>query len=76
MKGLSMETVRYLTAELEIDPSEINASSANELLDTVLTYEGYGMSAGYTMRRWVKQIYGIDLEEVSREKARRECQEM
>lgn len=76
MKSLSMETVRYLTAELEIDPLEIAASSANELLDTVLTYEGYGMSAGFAMRGWVKRIYGIDLEEISREKARRECQEM
>lgn len=76
MKGLSMETVRYLTAELEIDPVEINASSANELLDTVLTYEGYGMSAGFSVRQWVKRIYGIDLEEVSGKIARRECGEV
>ena len=76
MKGLSIETIRYLTAELEIDPQEIHASSADELLDTVLSYEGYGMFAGYYLRQWVKRIYGIDLTEVSQKKARREMAEM
>lgn len=72
MKSLSMETVRYLTVELEIDPTEISASSANELLDTVLAYEGYGMSAGFALRQWVKRIYKIDLEEVSGKIAKQE----
>lgn len=43
MKNLNHEFLRYLTCDLEMDPVEIAASSANELLDTVLTYEGYGM---------------------------------
>lgn len=76
MRSLEKTFLQHLVCELEMDPVEIRASSANELLDHVLAYEGYGMFAGERIRRRVRQIYGIDLEEISREKARRECQEM
>ena len=72
MKSLGKEFVQYLVCELEMDPVEIASSSANELLDSVLAYEGYGMWAGEVLRKRVQQIYGIDLGEISTRKAKDE----
>ena len=65
MKHLDHEFRHYLEQELELTPEEIALASPNEILDLVLTYEGHGQYAGFAIRRWVKLIYRVDLDDIS-----------
>lgn len=65
MRHLDREFRRYLEQELELTPEEIALASPNEILDLVLAYEGHGKYAGFAIRRWVKLIYRVDLNDIS-----------
>ena len=61
MKNLDSEFQRYLRTELEKTEEQIEAATADELLDEVLAYEGHGQFAGSAIRNWVKHIYRLAL---------------
>lgn len=65
MKKMDSEFLRYLKDECGMSEDEIATSSANEIFDRVLQYEGHGQFAGIAIRQWVKHVYGIDLDETS-----------
>ena len=65
---MDKEVKRYFLDQLKMSEEEISISTRNELFDATLKYVGYGNFAGSFIRRWVKNLYGIDLDEVSTEK--------
>ena len=65
MTKLNAEFRHYLENSLEMSPEEIQISTCNEIFDQVLSYEGYGMNAGYAIRRWIQLIYDVDLNDLS-----------
>jgi len=52
-----------------IDDSYLETLSPNEVFDYVCTWEGL-INYGDTIRRWIKNIYGIDLDKVSEERSK------
>ena len=65
MKHLDKEFRAYLEHMDILSPEEIDRATPNEIFDTILTYEGLGMYAGYAIRRWVNLIYDCDLDDLS-----------
>lgn len=65
----SDEIMRYLRQREGLDEydftkdDELNQMSSNEVFDNVVMWNGL---IGYsrTIKRWIKEIYGIDLEEI------------
>ena len=47
---------------MEMSPEEIAVSTAGELFEATLNYEGY-VHAAYKIKGWIKEYYGIDLDE-------------
>lgn len=47
---------------LSVEENEriINEMSPNEVFDKIMEYEGF-IGYGFTMRRWLKDIFGINL---------------
>jgi len=65
MKMLDKEFVNYLRNDLEMSDNDISTSTPNELFSKILVYEGYGSIADFPIKRWIKLIYNIDLNEVN-----------
>ncbi len=65
MKTLSPVFQRYLKRCVELTQSEIDDATPNEIFDVVLAYEGYGQHAGFHIRHMIKNIYNIDLDDLS-----------
>ena len=65
MKDLRPEFRRYLERCVELTPSEIDDATPNEIFDVVLAYEGYGQHAGFLIRHMIKNIYDVDLNDLS-----------
>lgn len=65
MTNLNREFYHYLQTGVELSPEEIEIATPNEILDHVLAYEGYGVHAGYAIRRWIQLIYDVDLNDLS-----------
>lgn len=61
MKKYPAEFRKYLHQEVELTDQELEHMTRDNVLDTILAYEGHGQYAGYAIRHWVKCIYGIDL---------------
>jgi hypothetical protein len=55
--------------DYSIDDSHLETLSPNEVFDCVCTWEGL-INYGSTIRRWIKNIYGIDLDKVSEERSK------
>lgn len=60
-KRYPKEFLTYITETVEIPEDELQHMTRSEVLDTILAYEGFGEYAGYAIRSWILQIYGIDL---------------
>lgn len=60
-KRYPKEFLAYLIGEVELTPKELAYMTRDEVLDTLLAYEGFGQYAGYAIRTWIKDIYSIDL---------------
>lgn len=52
---------KYILEDCEMPKDELAVSSANELFDYILRYEGYGTYSGMSIRTLVEAVYGIDL---------------
>jgi hypothetical protein len=62
-----MECLRQRLGFDENDTSwydRLNQYSMNTAFDEVMMWEGL-IGYGYIIRRWVKDIYGVDLDEIS-----------
>lgn len=63
----SEEIMKYLRQREELNKydfssdSEINKMSANEVFDNVIKWNGLLGSYSETIKNWVKEIYGVDL---------------
>ena len=52
--------MQKVSENLELEYDEINQLSANEVFDALCNYEGL-INYGETIRRWISDIYGIEL---------------
>lgn len=61
--------MRYLRQRKGLEPddttcdNEINTLTSNEAFEEVLEWEGI-CNYAYTIKRWIEDIYGIDLNEM------------
>lgn len=55
--------------DYSIDDSHLETLSPNEVFDCVCTWEGL-INYGDTIRKWIKNIYGVDLDKISEERSR------
>lgn len=66
----SDEIMRYLRQREGLDEydfsndEEINQMSPNEVFDNVLKWKVLVGGYSYTIKKWIKEIYGVDLEEI------------
>ena len=67
MENYPAHFLAYLIGTVELTTEEINSMTRNEIFDVVLTYEGYGIHAGFLIRDMVKTIYGINLDHYKEE---------
>lgn len=65
MTNLKPHFQRYLELFLELRPEEIQDATPNEIFDLVLANEGYGKHAGFVIRDMIKNIYDVDLDDLS-----------
>lgn len=66
----SDEIMRYLRQREGLDEydfskdEELNQMSSNEVFDNVLKWNGLVGGYSYTIKKWIKEIYGVDLDNI------------